>query len=79
MGEEAENAKPIIEADDDNAFLCQRRAIDGGAGRRTELKTAAMHPHHDRTFLGRAIRCGPNVEIKTILAAWSWFAIFLER
>ena len=79
MGEKAEEAEAIVEADDDDTLGRQAASVGGGIGRRAELKAAAVKPHHHGPLLVRLLRSGPDVERKAILAARPRPRIILER
>ena len=62
MGEKAEDAETIVEADDDDALGRQEAAVGGGIGRGAELKAAPVNPHHHGPLLVRQFGGGPDVE-----------------
>src|ERR1700722_16774461 len=79
MGEKAEDAEAIVEADDDDAPGRQRAAVGRGISRGAELKAAAMNPHHHGPLLVSLLRGGPDIEIEAILIARPRPMIIFER
>src|SRR6266700_1991781 len=69
MGEKAEDAEAIVEADDDDTPGCQRAAVSGRIGGGAELKAAAVNPDHHGPLLVSLFRSGPDIEREAILTA----------
>src|SRR5579871_5783097 len=66
MCEEAHDAEPIVDGDNDHALLREHLAVVKGACARVE--SAAVNPDHDGSLIIGSFGGGIDVEIEAILA-----------
>lgn len=68
MGEEAEDAEPVVDRHKDDARARQRGPIVDRQGAGSEAEAPAVDPHYDGPFLAGGVRGGPDVQRQAILA-----------
>src|SRR5947209_4561493 len=74
MRKETEDAQPVIDGDNHNAFARQSFSIIGARTGVTACEASTVNPYHDRQIgLGR-FGCCPDVQVKTIFTERRQFA-----
>src|SRR4029453_4638736 len=68
MGQKSQRADPIVQADDDDAFRCELRAVVDSHRARAFVEAAAIDPEHDRQPGARIPRRRPYIEEETVFA-----------
>src|SRR6185503_7185293 len=68
--EETESREPVVDRDEDDALLRERRSVVPGPRGGPVAQTAAVDPEHDRKPPARCIRRRPHVEKQAVLALW---------
>src|SRR5277367_535141 len=68
MGEKSKNGKPVVHAHNHDAFVRQTLAILPRLGCRSDLKAAAVDPHHHGEFAIWRSLGSPDIQIEAVFA-----------